>query len=115
MIVQKINIGVEGTFDMAFKYFAALSVLNGMNLVKRDLQLIAYSIAENKPVSEVKVEFIEKFGSSMATVGNIISKLYKLNILKKNKRVVSIHPVFLPIAFEEDILLAIKLKHTNGN
>ena len=95
---------------LAFKYFSILSVLNDMNMVKRDIQLLAYAVSENKDVSEIKEEFIEKFSTSKATVGNIISKLYKLNVLKKNKRVVSVNPLLL-LDFSTDMLLATTIRH----
>lgn len=112
MIVQKINTKVADSEELAFKYFSILSTINDMHLVKRDVQLIAYAISQNKPVSAVKLEFVEKFGTSMATVGNIISKLYKLNVLKKRRRVVSINPKLL-FDFESSLALQIILK--NGN
>lgn len=113
MIVQKINSKVEDAYERAYKYFSILSTLNNLDLVKRDLQLIAYAISQNKDVSEVKEEFVEKFGTSMATIGNIISKLYKRNILKKDRRVVSINPALL-FNFEEDLALGITLVN-NGD
>lgn len=123
MIVQKINTRVTDSFDLAYRYFSILSIVNDftikgkpVDLVKRDLQLIAYAISENKDVSEIKGEFVEKFGTTMATVGNIISKLYKLNILKKDKRVVKVNPVLL-IDFNSDLALGLIFKHKleNGN
>ena len=110
MIVQKINTNISSSEELAFKYFSILSTINNMEMVKRDVQLISYAISQNKDVSEIKVEFVEKFGSSMATVGNIISKLYKLNVLKKNKRIVSINPKLL-FDFESDLALGISFKH----
>lgn len=112
MIVQKITTSINDSFNLAFKYFSILSILNDLNLVKRDCQLMAFSIAEGKNVSEVKLEFVKKFGSSLATVGNIISKLYKLNILIKDKKNVKINPVLL-IDFNKDLALGIVFK--NGN
>lgn len=116
MIVQKINTKTENPYDLAFKYFSILSIVNDfeikgepVELVKRDVQLIAYAIDQKKDVSEIKIEFVKKFGTSMATVGNIISKLYKLNVLKKNKRVVSINPKLL-FDFEQELALAISFK-----
>lgn len=111
MIVQKINIDVKDAYEMSFKYFSILSILNGMNLVKRDVQLLSYAISQDKPISAVKKEFVKKFGTSMATVNNIISKLYKLNILKKHKRVVKINPILL-LDFNSDLMMGISLKHT---
>jgi len=119
MIVQKINTIITDAEDLAFRYFSILSVVNDfsykgkkMDLVKRDCQLLALAVSTNKDVSEVKEEFVEKFGSSMATVGNIISKLYKLNILKKDKRIVRINPVLL-LDFNSDLALQIVMKHGN--
>jgi hypothetical protein len=119
MIIQKINTQINDSFDLAYRYFSILSVVNNfsykgkpMDLVKRDCQLLALAVSENKDVSEVKAQFVEKFGSSMATVGNIISKLYKLNILKKEKRIVRINPVLL-FDFNSDLALQIVMKHGN--
>lgn len=110
MVVQKINRQIEDSFDLAFKYFTILSTINDLGMVKRDIQLISYAISENKHVSDIKIKFIEKFGTSMATVGNIISKLYHLNVLKKEKRVIKINPLLL-FDFECDLALQIIFKH----
>lgn len=110
MVVQKINKQIEDSFDLAFKYYTILSTINDMGMVKRDIQLISYAISNSKHVSDIKTEFVEKFGTSMATVGNIISKLYRLNVLKKEKRVIKINPLLL-FDFEGDLVLQIILKH----
>ena len=110
MIVQKLNNPVKDSFSLAYKYFSILSTLNNLNLVKRDCQLLAYAASEKKPISDIKEEFVEKFGTSLATIGNIISKLYALNILQKDKRVVTINPLLL-IDFNNDLVMNIKFKH----
>lgn len=110
MVVQKIQNSVGGPFDLAYKYFSIISALNNLNLVKRDLQLLAYSLERNLPINEIKDDFVEGFNTSLPTVGNIISKLYKLNVLQKDKRIVFINPVFLK-DFNEDMLIAITFKH----
>lgn len=110
MILQKIKKQVESEYQLAYKYFSILSIVNDMELVNRDIQLIAYSISEGKPISELRHEFVKKFGSSMATVGNIISKLYKLSILIKDKRNININPVLL-FDFNQDLGLGIEFKH----
>jgi len=115
MIIQKINNpNIDGAFEMAYKYFSILSVINDMGLVNRDIQLLAYAISQKKVVSEIKKEFAEKFNSSMPTIGNIISKLYRLNVLKKDKRLVSVNPALL-IDFKQDLGLQIILKHINDD
>lgn len=115
MIVQKINSKVGGgSFELAYKYFSILSTLNNMNLVKRDMQLIAYSISKDKPINEIKKEFVVEYKSSMATVGNIISKLYSRKVLVKNRREVTVNPALL-IDFNQDLGLAINFKHISSN
>lgn len=114
MTIQKINTKVKGRYELAYKYFFMISTINDLELVKRDVQLLAYSIAENKPVSDVKKDFVKNYNSSMATVGNIISKLYKLNVLKKDKRTITINPAFL-FDFSNDLGLGIKFSHVNGD
>lgn len=114
MIVQKLNSKVDGPFELACKYFNVLSILNDLHLVKRDVQLLAYSIEKEATVSEVKKEFVKEFKTSMATVGNIISKLYALKILVKDKRVVTINPVLL-FDFKEDLGMVITFKNNNGD
>lgn len=110
MLVQKINIKVEDSFNMAYKYFSVLSILNNIPLVKRDIQLLSYAISEEKTISDIKGEFIDKFGTSYATVGNIISKLYKLKILEKENKEVRVNPHIL-IDFNKNLLLVVSLKH----
>lgn len=109
-IVQKLSSPVKDDFEMAYKYFVIMSELNNLDLVKRDLQLLAYAASEKKPISDIKEEFVEKFGTSIATVGNIISKLYKKRVLVKNKRLVEIIPV-LDLEFQKNIMLNITLIH----
>jgi hypothetical protein len=114
VVIQKLNSGVDNEFTMAYKYFTILSALNDLDLVKRDVQLLAYAASEKKPISDIKEQFVKKFGTSLATVGNIISKLYKRKILVKDKRIVTITPVLL-INFNNNLVLNITLKHDNGD
>ena len=110
MIVQKIVKEIPDAYTLAFKYFSILSVVNDMNMVKRDVQLLSYAISENALISDIKEDFVEKFNSSMPTVGNIISKLYKLKVLEKKKREVSINKAHL-LDFNNDLMLALKFLH----
>lgn len=110
IVVQKLSKEVEDRYSLAYKYYGILSIINDMNLVKRDIQLLSYSILMDAPVSEIKEKFVEEFNSSMPTVGNIISKLYKLHVLQKNKRVITINPVLL-INFESNLIMNLIFKH----
>ncbi len=112
-IVQNIQASVKSDFDMAFKYFTIISIINNLHLVKRDLQLLAFSAAEKQSVNLCKKDFCKKFGTSMATVGNIISKLYKCKVLIKDKKTVEINPLLLQ-NFENNFEIKLNLKH-NGD
>lgn len=110
MLVQQINKTPDSTFDLAYKYFSILSVLNDLGLVKRDLQLLAYSVSLEKDISDIKNDFIKEYNTSLATVGNVISKLYKLRVLRKEKRIVKVNPAIV-LDFNKDFMLAIKFVH----
>ena len=111
VVVQKINNPGNSPYDIAYKYFSMISLLNDLGLVKRDLQLLAYSCSENKDISDIREEFAEKFKSSIATVGNIITKLYKRGIVVKEgerKGAIRVVPV-LNLNFEVDLVLNINI------
>jgi hypothetical protein len=114
VLVQQINKIPNNTFDLAYKYFSILSVLNELGLVKRDLQLLAYACSQEQNISDVKKVFIKEYNTSLATVGNIISKLYKLKVLRKEKKEVIINPAIV-LDFNEDIMLVIKYIHNKEN
>lgn len=108
-IVQTLSSKVGDSYTLAYKYYHIISILNDLDLVKRDLQLLAFSASEKRSVSDVKEEFIEKFKTSEATIGNIISKLYNKGMLeKKANKYVGIVPV-LYSDFDKNILLNVKV------
>lgn len=110
MTTQRIDTNVNGAYELAYKYFHIISLVNDLELVRRDVQLLAYAIEQNKPINEIKKDFVEKFNSSMPTVGNIISKLYNKEMLVKDKRVITIHPDLL-LDFEKSLAIGIMFKH----
>lgn len=114
LIVQKMSIRNKDVYEHAYKYFSMISVLNNLELVKRDVQILAYAASQKKMVSDVKEEFVEKFGSSMATVGNIISKLYRKEVLLKGEKRSAIVNPSLDLDFEKDIYLNVKMVNKNN-
>jgi len=110
VLVQQINKTPKNNFDLAYKYFSILSALNDLGLVKRDLQLLSYAVSLEKDISDIKTDFIKEYDTSLATIGNVISKLYKLRVLVKDKRVVKINPA-IGLDFNNDFMLVIKFIH----
>ena len=110
VLVQKIK-RVESRFFMAYKYYGVISVINGIDLTNKELQLIAY-IGINGNISSIrnKENFCKEFNSSIATVNNMISRLKKYSMLiKKDGRVV-IHPA-ISLDFNKEIILNISLNN----
>lgn len=104
-IVQKMRIKHLTVFEKAERYFQMVSVVNDLRLTERDVQFISF-LAVNTEFQ--KREFCEKYNTSMATVGNIIHKLKKLKILRKENSKLIIHSS-LSLNFDNDITLNITL------
>jgi hypothetical protein len=80
-------------------------------LTQREIQLIAFTaIKGNISYANIRKEFCEKYGTSSATINNIISKLKKIGVLVKDGTKVKVKPVII-LNFDKDITLEIKLTH----
>ena len=82
--LQELKKEYKSQFDVAFKYYSIINILNDLKLKRKELQLLAF-IAVRGSISYggKKEEFIELYGSSNASIGNIISFLSKKELLEK--------------------------------
>lgn len=111
IIIQKLKKDVESDIALAEKYYSFLSVLNNLNLAPREIQLLAFTAVKgNMTYGNVRIEFCEKYDTTIATVGNMICKLRKMKILIKEKGMVKVNPLIV-LNFNNDIVLQIKLSH----
>ena len=111
MILQKLKYTIKDDLQLAEKYFSIISILNDMSLAKREIQLLALtSVKGNIGNDRTKEEFVKVYGSSLATVGNIITKLTKKRLLVRDGKTISINEG-LKINFKDDVTLAITLEH----
>ena len=111
MILQKILINVNTPLEIAEKYFAIMSVVNDLELAKREVQLVAFTAVKGNIHSErSKEEFVRHYNSSLATVGNIISKLSKNSLLKKGKKEVYVNKALLQ-EFDKGVRLDLTLQN----
>lgn len=108
MILQRLKIDIDTPLVVAEKYFAIISIINDLGLARREIQLMAFTAVKGD-VGVRKEEFVEMYGSSLATLGNIVSKLTKEQFLKKDKKVVSVNASLLQ-QFEEGVRLDITLE-----
>lgn len=116
-ILQRIQKSVKSSLDMAVKYYTILSTLNGLGFTPREIQLLAFMAVRGSISSGgAKEAFIEQFGSSKATIGNMVHKLSgegylvrESNGRRKTDRVL-LHPQ-LRLDFSKALLLGITLNN----
>lgn len=115
MILQRLkyNMG-EDPLEMPIKYFSILSIMNDWNLQQREIQLLAFTqIHGNIGSDRLKRKFIEEHGSTISTLGNIISKLRKKHLfIKQGKREIVVNPAF-NVDFSKNISLLINMEKNN--
>jgi DNA-binding MarR family transcriptional regulator len=98
-------------FELAEKYYAILSAINGLQLTNREIQLVAFTAVKgNISNANVREEFCRKYNTTSATINNIISKLKKMGIFIKEKGKVKIIPLIV-MDFSKELILQIKLTH----
>ena len=108
---QTIFISVSDDLDLAEKYFSIVSVLNNLDMAKREVQMLAFTAVKGNIGSNVlKKEFVERYDSSLATVGNIISKWAKKGLFIKEKKMVYVNKGLLN-DFKSNVQLDITLSH----
>jgi len=110
-ITQKLKNNSTDKYLLAEKYYSILSAVNNLKLTQREIQLIAFTaIRGNISYASNRDEFCEKYGTTDATINNIISKLKKSGILVKDGTKVKVNPIIV-LNFNKDLTLEIKLTH----
>lgn len=111
IIYQKLSKGFTDRYALAGKYYSVISVLNGLNLTEREIQLVAYTaIRGNITLGNVRDDFCREYNTSSATINNIVSKMKKLGIMEKKDGKIKVIPA-IALDFEKDVILQIKLTH----
>lgn len=111
IILQKLRKTEEDDYLLAERYYTILSAVNSLKLTARELQLIAFTaIRGNISYANIRKDFCDKYGTTNASINNIISKLKKLGILIKDGTKVKVNPQIL-LNFENDITLEIRIVH----
>ena len=110
-IVQRLKTSVEDVIPMAEKYYRILSAVNSLKLTKREIQLIAFAaIKGNISYANIRKDFCERYGTTNASINNIISRLKKIGVLVKDGTKVKVNPQIV-LNFDNDITLEIRLVH----
>lgn len=109
MILQKLQPKTSDEYSSAETYYNILSSINKLGLTEREIQLVAFTaIKGNISTPNVRAEFCDRYGSTVATIGNIITKLKKDSIFIKEKGKVKVNPRIV-LDFTKPIILQITL------
>ena len=91
-------------------YYTFISVINGIKLTTRELQLLSFiNYRGTISSSSARLEFCSMFSSSEATIANMTSKLVSLKLLIKDKNKTKINPT-IRIDFENDLMIRFLLR-----
>ena len=108
MIIQRLNKEL-GALDKAIVYYQIISVVNNLNLSKREIEVMAYTNKRGTISSATaKQQFISIFGSTVSTINNIITKLRKMGLLVKINRKTVVNPK-INLDFNKEVTIAITL------
>lgn len=109
VIKQVIKFEHTDPVEKAIKYYSILSVVNNLNLTRRQIQLVAYiAVYGTINYKNFRKGFCDRFNSSNNTINNMISELTELGILKRIDSKIRVNPVIL-LDFKKMIGLVIKL------
>lgn len=100
---------VSRDVSLAERYYSLVSALNQLQLTEREIQLMAFMAMSGAEKFDRR-EFCEKYGTTQATVNNMVAKLRKRNILVKSKNAVIVNPL-ISLDFSKDVQLEIRLVH----
>lgn len=109
-ILQRLKRSETDSYSVAERYYNILSAINDLHLTKREIQLIAFAAVKgNISYANIREEFCEKYGSSGATINNLISKLKKMGILVKDGSKAKVNPLILLDFTKPIVILEVKL------
>jgi hypothetical protein len=109
VVLQKLQKGYSRKLDVAIAYYKLLSTLNNLNLQAKEIELLAFTAIRGTitPVS-ARLEFINLFGSSKASLENIKCRLVKKKLLYKHGEMYRVVPEIAP-DFSRNIVMQINL------
>lgn len=108
-VIQVLKKTSKDEVEKAVKYYSLLSVWNNLKLTQREIQLLAYTAIRGTISSlSSKEDFSRSFGSSPATINNMISKLKDLSLLVKGSGKYKVNEK-INLDFSKDIILGFKL------
>lgn len=107
--IQSLKKAFKDEMGRALKYYSLLSVWNNLGLTEREVQLLSYTAIRGTISStSSKEEFSRLYGSSPATINNMISRLKKMGLIKKGEGKYKVADQ-INLDFSKDLALVLKL------
>lgn len=108
-ILQRLKKDEKDIYSIAERYYNVLSAINDLHLTKREMQLMAFAaVKSNISYANIRQEFCERYGSSGATINNLISKLKRMGLLVKDGTKTKVNPLIL-LDFTKPLTMEVKL------
>lgn len=109
VILQKLRKQLPSDIHKAVKYYSLLSVLNDLGLTLKQVELLAFTAVRGTITSpSARTEFVEMFGSSLASLENVKNKLKRRGWLLRIDNKYRVNPR-VNLDFSRDIILQINL------
>lgn len=106
-MIQKIKKKYPTPIDVGIRYYSILSILNNLHLTEREVQLLAFTAVRGTISSGgAKDSFYNMFGSTKASLSNMIGSMSKRKLLVKTENRIVVNPV---LALNFDSILALNI------
>ena len=111
VVLQKLRKQEGDNILLAERYYTLLSAVNDLKLTQREIQLLAFAaVRGNISYANIRKDFYERYGTTNASINNIISRLKKIVVLVKDGTKVKVNSQIV-LNFDNDITLEIRLVH----
>jgi len=110
MDVQKLTRQVADSYLVAHKYYQVLSVINDLKLADGEITLMAFTAIEgNISDPALRKVYCKKYKTTIATINNIVHRLKKRNLLKKDGKMIFVNPTLNALDFQQKITLLLTI------
>lgn len=109
IIVQKWVKHVDDAVEMGIKYYTLLSIVNELGLTPRECEMLSFTSVQGTISSlQAKKDFCKRFNSTLATVGNLMTRLSSLDYLVREGKKLVVNKN-INFDFEKNFIISIKL------
>jgi hypothetical protein len=109
VIVQKLRKTVDTDIEKAIKYYSILSIVNGLQLTQKQVELLAFtSVRGTITTPSARNEFVRLFRTTLSYLENVKNQLKKRGWMIEVDRKYRVNPG-VALDFSKDIILQINM------